>query len=195
MSKQEEIVGKGIGKGTNDAIGGEMAEEKEAPKRLSRKDFVKGAAAVAGAGALASCAPAATPAPEPAPTCPPAAECPPCPTPAAAGEAVETVYEVYPPYAHPTIEVLQPAPRLDTLEGKTICGIFGGAFHFEETWPVIAELLQKKYPTATFIGPDVISEGTGLNSVYPDWELEDPELVARLVEEYKCDAVVSGNGC
>ena len=56
----------------------EMAEKKEAPKKLSRKDFVKGAAAVAGAGALASCAPAATPAPgetaAPAPTCPPAAE-------------------------------------------------------------------------------------------------------------------------
>ena len=63
----------------------EMAEEKEAPKKLSRKDFVKGAAAVAGAGALASCAPAATPAPgetaAPAPTCPPAEECAPCPVP------------------------------------------------------------------------------------------------------------------
>ena len=69
----------------------EMEKEKEAPRKLSRKDFVKGAAAVAGAGALASCAPAATPAPgqtaAPAPTCPPAAECPPaeesapCPTP------------------------------------------------------------------------------------------------------------------
>ena len=58
----------------------EMAEEKEAPRKLSRKDFVKGAAAVAGAGALASCAPAATPttAPEAAPTCLPAEECPPC---------------------------------------------------------------------------------------------------------------------
>ena len=58
----------------------QMAEEKEAPKKLSRREFVKGAAAVAGAGALASCAPAATPAPgetgAPAPTCPPAGECP-----------------------------------------------------------------------------------------------------------------------
>ena len=65
----------------------EVAEEKEAPKKVSRREFVKGAAAVAGAGALASCAPAATPttAPgetaAPAPTCPPAAECAPCPTP------------------------------------------------------------------------------------------------------------------
>jgi fumarate reductase flavoprotein subunit len=61
-----------------------MAEEKEAPKRVSRRQFVKGAAAVAGVGALASCAPPATPAPgetaAPAPTCPPAAECAPCPT-------------------------------------------------------------------------------------------------------------------
>jgi len=60
----------------------EMAEEKEAPRKLSRKDFVKGAAAVAGAGALASCAPPATPAPgetaAPAPTCPPAGACAPC---------------------------------------------------------------------------------------------------------------------
>jgi len=66
-----------------------MAEEKEAPKRVSRRQFVKGAAVggagVAAAGVLASCAPAATPAPAatcpPAPTCPPAADCPPCLTP------------------------------------------------------------------------------------------------------------------
>ena len=61
----------------------EMSEEKEAPRRLSRKDFVKGAAAVAGVGALASCAPASSPAPGeaagPCPTCAHAEECPPSP--------------------------------------------------------------------------------------------------------------------
>ena len=64
----------------------EMAEEKETPKKLSRREFVKGAAVGAAgataAGVLASCAPAATPAPgqtaAPAATCPPAAECAPC---------------------------------------------------------------------------------------------------------------------
>jgi len=54
-----------------------VAKEKESPKKLSRREFVKGAAAVAGAGALVSCAPAATPAPD----CPPAAECAPCSVP------------------------------------------------------------------------------------------------------------------
>jgi len=60
-----------------------MAKDKESPKELSRREFVKGAAAVAGVGALAGCAPAATPVPaesaEPCPTCPPTGECPPCP--------------------------------------------------------------------------------------------------------------------
>jgi 3-oxosteroid 1-dehydrogenase len=63
-----------------------MTEEKETSRKLTRRDFVKGAAAVAGVGALASCGPAATPVPTaapggtaaPAPTCPPAQECPPC---------------------------------------------------------------------------------------------------------------------
>jgi fumarate reductase flavoprotein subunit len=74
----------------------EMAKEtevgprgKEAPKKVSRREFVKGAAVgaagIAAAGALASCAPAATPAATTAPvataTSVTAPECPPCPTP------------------------------------------------------------------------------------------------------------------
>ena len=165
-----------------------MAEEKEAPKRLSRKDFVKGAAAVAGAGALASCAPAATPAPEPAPTCPPAEECPPCPTPAAAGEAGETLYEVLPPYGHPTMEVAQPAPRLDTLDGKPICGIKNHIFRFEETWPIIVESLQKKYPNAKF--SDTLWEK--VDGTYPN-EQAFLDALPDLIEKYECDAVVVGN--
>lgn len=48
-----------------------MEEEKEAPRKLSRREFVKGAAvgtaAAAAAGALAGCGPAATPIPTEAP--------------------------------------------------------------------------------------------------------------------------------
>jgi len=68
-----------------------VAKEKEAPRKVSRREFVKGAAVgaagIAAAGALASCAPAATPttAPvataAPTPTTAPVPECPPCPTP------------------------------------------------------------------------------------------------------------------
>lgn len=61
-----------------------MSEEKELPRRLSRKEFVRGAAvgagALAGASALASCGQSTTPAEtaEPCPTCAPAEECPTC---------------------------------------------------------------------------------------------------------------------
>ncbi len=55
----------------------EMAEEKEAPRKISRKEFVKGAAigaaGAAAVGGLAACAPAATPAPTTAPTTAPQA--------------------------------------------------------------------------------------------------------------------------
>jgi succinate dehydrogenase/fumarate reductase flavoprotein subunit len=83
MSKDEES--ESVMSRNQSAKENEMAEEKDAPRRISRKDFVKGAAALAGAGALVSCGPAATPAPaetpEPCPTCPPAAECTPCAVP------------------------------------------------------------------------------------------------------------------
>jgi fumarate reductase flavoprotein subunit len=80
----------------------EESVSEEADKKVTRREFVKGAAvgaAVAGAGALAGCAPPAAPAPtagpEEAATCPPAPECPPCPTPEAAG-AQKASFEVPP---------------------------------------------------------------------------------------------------
>jgi hypothetical protein len=101
------------------------------------------------------------------------------------------VYEVLPPYGVPTQKVEQPAKRLDTLEGKTICGI-GGSFHFLDTWPVMVGFLAKKYPTAKFIGPDVLKSGAcqaaGLSNVWND-------CVGPLAKQYKCDAVITGNGC
>ena len=150
MSKQEEIVGKGI----SEAIGGEMAEEKELPKRLSRKEFVKGAAVggagVAAASVLASCAPAATPAPEAAPTCPPAEECAPCPTPVAAGEAGPVTLELYNPSGATEVTKLH-APRLDTLEGKTICMLSNDMWEAYRILPRIGELLQQQFPTAKIV--------------------------------------------
>ena len=115
--------------------------------------------------------------------------------PAVSAMANERVYEVLPPYGLPSIKTLQPVKRLGTLEGKTICGLFGGSYHFEETFQKIAELLKKKYPTASFVGPDVISKDQGINSVWPDCEAKNPQLISNLIKQYKCDAVVSGNGC
>jgi len=105
-------------------------------------------------------------------------------TPAAAGP---TEYEVVPPYGVPTAKVAQPVKRLDTLNGKTIAGVYGALFHFEETWPVIAELLKKKYPTAKFVGWEVFGRDSAV--------LENPAKLGALLKQHKVDAVVVGNGC
>ena len=175
-----------------------MSSVEKEEKRITRREFVKGAAvgaaAAVSAGVLAGCG---------------------APTPEVVKETVEvpvevekvvketvevavekevqasiaeTVYEVYPPYGVPTIEVLQPVPRLDTLEGKTICGI-GGAFHFEETWPVMAEVLAEKYPTAKLLGPEVIPNLFGVSGT------PDPVEIAAELKKHNCDAVIAGNGC
>jgi succinate dehydrogenase/fumarate reductase flavoprotein subunit len=68
----------------------EMVQEKEAPRKISRRDFVKGAAlgagALAGVGALASCGPAVTPAPTATAAATP--QITPTPVPAATATAV-----------------------------------------------------------------------------------------------------------
>jgi len=106
----------------------------------------------------------------------------------AQGPVAQTTYVVYPPYGQPTVTVQKPVARLDTLEGKTICGV-GNSFHFEETFPVIAGLLAKKYPTAKFIGPDVFNKIGGGTT--------DGILAAlpAAAKENKCDAFIVGNGC
>ena len=107
------------------------------------------------------------------------------------------MYEVLPPYGVPTIEILQPVPRLDTLEGKTICGVMGAHFHFDQTWPAIAELLQKKYPTAKFVGPEEFAPGAAKpGQIHGDPSQDEFfEALPDRLKEYGCDAVVSGNGC
>ncbi len=161
----------------------EVAKEKEAPKELSRREFVKGAAvgaaAVAGAGALASCA---------------------APTPEVIKETVEVPVEVTkivevpgpPGEAGPvTLEVPDPsgafevtelhAPRLDTLEGKTICMLGNESWQQQRTSPYIQELLEKMYPTATFIP-------------YTEFPTEiNDKKIGGIVKDAGCDAVIIGN--
>ncbi len=77
------------------------------------------------------------------------------------------------------------APRLDTLEGKTICQVWtSGIFRGEEVHPVLTELLQKRFPTAKVI------PYTEFPTSYPrDWD-----GVAELLKNRGCDAVITGPG-
>lgn len=51
-------------------------------------------------------------------------------------------------------------PRLDTLDGKTIAFVSNDSWEADRTFPLIQQLLQERYPTATIITSDNFSHGT-----------------------------------
>jgi hypothetical protein len=103
----------------------------------------------------------------------------------------EQKYEVVRPVSERNVAMITMAPRLDTLEGKTVCELWNESFKANITFPVIRELLKKNYP--------------GIN-VIPYTEMpihhmmEDPgianeasEALIAALKEKGCDAVISGN--
>ena len=95
-----------------------------------------------------------------------------------------------------TLEVLDPcgafevtelfAPRLDTLEGKTICELSNDSWEAPRTFGLLRELLQEMYPTAKFVTYDNFPMGTGALTS------EDTGM-SELVKAAGCDAVITGN--
>lgn len=110
-----------------------------------------------------------------------------CPAPA----AEEATYEVLSPVPESAVEPIEPAPRLKTLEGKTIA-LVGGSFMANVTHPELKRLILAEYPTARVL---VLNE-IGSAGPYPR-----PGVVRREKDEFQrrlraagVDAVVSGNG-
>ena len=58
----------------------------------------------------------------------------------------EGVFSVVSPLGEKVIEMIDMAPRLDTLKGKTICTIWNTAFKSDVTLTKIEELLKSQYP-------------------------------------------------
>ncbi|MBI2859599.1 MAG: hypothetical protein HYX90_11015 [Chloroflexi bacterium] len=80
------------------------------------------------------------------------------------------------------------APRLDSLEGKTVCEAWNGVFRGDEIFPMIEKELRRRYQGIRFVGYDrfgLTGGGEGAKAV--------ASLPERL-REYSCDAVISGVG-
>ncbi len=96
----------------------------------------------------------------------------------------------------PTGDVVHPmitqAPRLDTLEGKTICMTSNQGFKAHVTFPLIEKLLRQKYPNLKIIPPEDMPR-----AVKPPAEgAKDPDTDAMTaaLRQRSCQAVISGNG-
>ena len=112
--------------------------------------------------------------------------------PSAAGN--NEVYEVVSPLGEPVMTMMTMAPRLDTLEGKTIGEIWNGGFRGDESFPVIERMLREKYPTVKMIPYSEFPLVT-IASLHPEKKKETLEALRAKIKERGCDAVITGNGC
>lgn len=102
-------------------------------------------------------------------------------------------YAVVSPVGRSTVKMIEMAPRLSSLDSKTIA-LVGGSFMASITHPELKRLILESYPTANVIMLDEI----GSAGVYPA-----PGVTRRAKDEFqrnlcdmKIDAVISGNcGC
>ncbi len=100
-------------------------------------------------------------------------------------------YAVVCPTGRSSVEMITQAPRLETLDGKTIA-IVGVSFMTSVTHPEIKRLIMKNFPSARVILLDEI----GIGGPYPApgvTRKQKEEFQAKL-KEMKVDAVISGNG-
>lgn len=90
---------------------------------------------------------------------------------------------LYPPGA---IEVTQlHAPRLPDLNGKTICELSNSRWGTERTFPVIRQLLQKRFPDTKIIPFDELLSGKT--------QIESAEQIGDMILEKGGQAVITGN--
>ncbi|MCM1198629.1 MAG: hypothetical protein NC308_07055 [Clostridium sp.] len=105
----------------------------------------------------------------------------------------EVNYPVVSPVGRSSVKMIEMAPRLETLDGKTIA-VVGESFMASVTHREIKKLITEKYPTAKVLLQDEI----GSAGVYPA-----PGITRRSKDEFQkrlrdlgVDAVISGNcGC
>jgi hypothetical protein len=100
--------------------------------------------------------------------------------------------EVVSPVGMDAVEQSAAAPRLDTLDGKTIGEFWNGVFKGDETFPVIRKLLQQKFPGLKIIPFTEFPHARG--SDQPAHQRALALEMAALAREKGCHAIISGNG-
>lgn len=100
-------------------------------------------------------------------------------------------YQVYSPVGDATIKQITQAPRLDTLDKKTIA-VVGGSFMANITHPEIKKLILADYPDAKVVLLNEI--GSAGPYPAPGVKRKQKDDFERKLKEMKVDAVISGNG-
>jgi hypothetical protein len=99
------------------------------------------------------------------------------------------IYRVVWPRGPMTVQAADVAPRLSTLEGKTIGQLWDDLFRGDEIFPMLEEELARRYPGIRFVRYDVFGSTHGRHE-----QQVLAELPAKL-ESLEVDAVISGMAC
>ena len=110
-----------------------------------------------------------------------------CPMP----ETGEAVISVVSPVPETAIEPMAAAPRLKSLNGKTIA-LVGGSFMANVTHPELKRLILAEFPTAkVYLLSEIGSAGPWPR---PGVVRREKDEFQRKLKDFKIDEVVSGNG-
>ena len=107
--------------------------------------------------------------------------------------AKDGVYEVVSPLGESVIRMMNMAPRLSTLEGKTICEIWNEGFRGDESFPIIEKMLRERYPAIKLIPYTEFPLAT-IASLHPETKEETLAALSAAIKKKGCDAVITGNG-
>ncbi len=114
-----------------------------------------------------------------------------CPIPAV-NEKNQPVYAIVSPVGYHAVEMIEQAPRLDTLQGKKIA-LVGGSFMASVTHEELKKCILEKYPSAEVYLFQAVGSG-GPYSVFG--QSAQTRTFQNRLRELGIDAVISGNcGC
>ena len=114
-----------------------------------------------------------------------------CPLPDVLEQKQIAPYSVLSPVGKSTIKFIEPAKRLDTLNGKTIA-VVGGSFMASVTHAEIKRLIAEHYPTAKVLLLNEI--GSAGPYPAPGVKRAQKDEFEKKLKDLKVDAVISGNG-
>lgn len=106
-----------------------------------------------------------------------------------AGDTHDGYYEVYWPRAARRMPLKPLAPRLQSLEGKTVAQLWDYLFKGDEVFALLEEGLKKRFPGVRFVSWKEFGSTHGG---------EEKHALAQLPKRFKAlgvDAVISGMAC
>ena len=98
-------------------------------------------------------------------------------------------YEALWPRSPRQVQLRPLAPRLDTLDGKTIAQLWDYVFRGDEVYAILEEGLKKRFPNIKWVSYKEFGNTHGGD------EREVVASLPRRFKELKVDAVISGMGC